>query len=101
MSTHIISIIFCVKYWSYYIVFYSSEKWSQAQRVKGLEGVKIQEAAGSGVVSMAIDVCGQLWAWGKSKRGQLGLGEGKIESQSPQPVQSLVGQHILQVYKGF
>ena len=50
---------------------------------------------------MAIDVCGQLWTWGKSKRGQLGLGEGKIESQSPQLVQSLVGQHILQVYKGF
>lgn len=67
------------------------------QMVKGLEGVKVKDITGSGVISMAIDVHGSLWAWGKSKRGQLGLGEGITEVVFPQLVQALYGQQILQV----
>lgn len=77
------------------------EQWSHPQKVQGLEGVKVREAAASGVISMAIDVCGSLWAWGKSKRGQLGLGEQVIEASCPQRIQALAGQNVLQVSLGW
>eukprot|EP00250_Pteridium_aquilinum_P017013 c23413_g1_i1 orf=786-2108(-) len=79
----------------------SREECYNPQVVKGLEGVNVKDIAGSGVISMVIDAHGSLWAWGKSKRGQLGLGEGIIEAPSPQRVQALFGQQIVQVSLGW
>eukprot|EP00249_Psilotum_nudum_P018766 c26955_g1_i1 orf=820-1518(-) len=75
------------------------ERWAFPKKVQGLEGANIKQAAGSGVVSMAIDVDGFLWAWGKSERGQLGLGEGVTETMIPQRIQALAGQQVLQVLR--
>lgn len=77
------------------------EQWNQPQKVQGLGGVHVREAAGSGVVSMAIDSHGYLWAWGKSKRGQLGLGEQVTEAPFPQHLQALSGQRVVQVSLGW
>ncbi|KAJ7537147.1 hypothetical protein O6H91_12G100000 [Diphasiastrum complanatum] len=77
------------------------EENCQPQRVKGLEGFKIREAAGSGVVSMAVGTDGSVWAWGKSKRGQLGLGIGVTESAIPRRLETLTGLHVVQVSLGW
>lgn len=73
------------------------EKWHQPQRVRGLESVEVVSARGSGVVSMAIARDGSLWTWGKSKRGQLGLGTKIMYAQTPKRVEALVGQQVVQV----
>lgn len=43
-------------------------------------------AAASGVASFAVDSAGRLWAWGYSKRGQLGLGTAITDTHVPQVV---------------
>ena len=75
------------------------EQWHVPQRVRGLEIVEVVAARGSGVVSMAVAKDGSLWAWGKSKRGQLGLGANVIHAQTPQRVGALSGQHVVQVIR--
>lgn len=61
---------------------------------EGLENVRVRSAFASGVVSTAIVDDGSLWVWGKSKKGQLGLGKGIIEALVP----SALGQeHIVKV----
>lgn len=77
------------------------EKWHQPQRVRGLESVEVVSARGSGVVSMAIARDGSLWTWGKSKRGQLGLGTKIMYAQTPKRVEALVGQQVVQVALGW
>ncbi|KAL0906355.1 hypothetical protein M5K25_024843 [Dendrobium thyrsiflorum] len=52
------------------------DKWRQPERVLGLDDVNVQAAYASGVVSAAVGDDGSLWVWGRSKRGQLGLGKG-------------------------
>lgn len=59
----------------------------------------MKAAAGSGVVSMAIATDGSLWAWGKSKRGQLGLGPGITQALVPQRVEALAGHQVAQVLR--
>lgn len=71
--------------------------WNKPQKVEGLDQVKVVAAFASGVVSAAIGDDGSLWVWGKSKRGQLGLGNGITEAVLPARVESLLGQEIVKV----
>lgn len=77
------------------------ETWYQPQRVEGLDQVSVQTAFASGVISAAIGVDGSLWVWGKSKRGQLGLGKGITESVVPSRVELLAEEEIVKVSLGW
>ncbi|KAI8006670.1 Ultraviolet-B receptor UVR8 [Camellia lanceoleosa] len=77
------------------------ESWNEPKRVEGLDQVKVQAAFASGVISAAIGDDGSLWVWGKSKRGQLGLGKGITESVSPSRVEALAGEEIVKVSLGW
>lgn len=59
--------------------------------------VQVLSAFASGVVSAAIGDDGSLWIWGKSKRGQLGLGKGIKEALVPARVEALAGEKIAKV----
>lgn len=63
----------------------------------GLDLVNVRSASASGVVSAAIGDDGSLWIWGKSKRGQLGLGKDVMEAVRPSRVQALEGEKIVKV----
>lgn len=65
--------------------------------MEGLDRVRVRAAFASGVISTAIGDDGSLWVWGKSKRGQLGLGEGIAECASPSKVEALSGEEIVKV----
>lgn len=73
------------------------ETWSKPQKVEGLKEVRVQAAFASGVISAAIGDDGALWVWGKSKRGQLGLGENITDAVSPARVEALIGHKIVKV----
>ena len=75
----------------------SRDSWNVPKRVQGLDQVKVEAAFASGVISTAIGDDGSLWVWGKSKRGQLGLGKGIIESVEPSRVKALAGEKIVKV----
>ncbi|KAK9152299.1 hypothetical protein Syun_010608 [Stephania yunnanensis] len=78
-----------------------SDSWNEPGKVQGLDQVRVSGVSASGVVSAAIGDDGSLWVWGKSKRGQLGLGRGVIESPLPSRVDSLAGEHIVKVSFGW
>lgn len=59
--------------------------------------VKVQSVSASGVISSAVGDDGSLWVWGKSKRGQLGLGKGITEAILPSRVEGLAGERIAKV----
>lgn len=59
--------------------------------------MRVQAAFASGVISAAIGEDGALWVWGKSKRGQLGLGKDVNEAVLPTRVEALLGQEIVKV----
>ncbi|KAL5712589.1 hypothetical protein ACHQM5_014747 [Ranunculus cassubicifolius] len=75
--------------------------WSEPKRVIGLEGVRVRGVFASGVVSAAIGEDGDLWVWGKSKRGQLGIGENVVECGLPTRVDALAGEKIVKVSFGW
>ncbi|XP_024960345.1 ultraviolet-B receptor UVR8 isoform X2 [Cynara cardunculus var. scolymus] len=75
------------------------ETWSRPQRVEGLSSVR--SAFASGVVSAAIGLDGSLWVWGKSKRGQLGLGNGITEAVFPSRIEALAKEEIIKVSLGW
>lgn len=77
------------------------DSWSEPKRVKGLDKVNVCGAFASGVVSAAIGDDGSLWVWGKSKRGQLGLGKDIIEAVVPSRVEALAGEKIVKVSFGW
>ncbi|CAL5406105.1 unnamed protein product [Camellia sinensis] len=77
------------------------ESWNEPKRVEGLDQVKVQAAFASGAKSAAIGDDGSLWVWGKSKRGQLGLGKGITECVSPSRVEALAGEEIVKVSLGW
>lgn len=61
----------------------------------------MKAVAGSGVVSIAVAEDGSAWSWGRSKRGQLGLGPGVTDALLPTRIQALKGRHVLQVALGW
>lgn len=73
------------------------DTWRKPEKVIGLDHVKVRAAFASGVVSAAVGVDGSLWVWGKSKRGQLGLGKGVVEAVYPSKVEALSGLDITKV----
>ncbi|KAK2968697.1 hypothetical protein RJ640_005884 [Escallonia rubra] len=77
------------------------DTWNEPKRVEGLNQVSVRTAFASGVISMAIGVDGSLWVWGKSKRGQLGLGEGITEAVLPSRVELLAGEDIVKASLGW
>mmetsp|Transcript_33484 Transcript_33484/g.73076 ORF Transcript_33484/g.73076 Transcript_33484/m.73076 type:complete len:293 (+) Transcript_33484:392-1270(+) len=64
-------------------------------------GRTVVSAAASGVSSFVIDSQGELWAWGESSRGQLGLGPGMISTEEPQRVPGLEGMRMKSVSAGW
>ncbi|KAM7270496.1 hypothetical protein ACFE04_029710 [Oxalis oulophora] len=77
------------------------DRWNEPKKVEGLEGVGVRAAFGSGVISAAIGDDGSLWVWGKSKRGQLGLGKGIVEALVPTKVESLSDKKIAKAAFGW
>ncbi|XP_022136857.1 secretion-regulating guanine nucleotide exchange factor [Momordica charantia] len=77
------------------------DSWNVPKRVIGLDLVNVRSASASGVVSAAIGDDGSLWIWGKSKRGQLGLGKDVMEAVRPSRVQALEGEKIVKVSFGW
>jgi len=75
----------------------SRDTWNEPKRVEGLDRVQVTAAFASGVVSAAIGDDGSLWVWGKSRRGQLGLGKGITEASVPSKVEALEGEKIAKV----
>lgn len=74
---------------------------NEAKKVEGLNQVKVQSVSASGVISSAVGDDGSLWVWGKSKRGQLGLGKGITEAILPSRVEGLAGERIAKVSLGW
>lgn len=73
------------------------DTWHEPRRVEGLEQVRARAAFASGVVSAVVGDDGSLWVWGRSKRGQLGLGSGVTEAIKPTKVNALQGEEIVKV----
>lgn len=76
--------------------FCNRETWIEPKRIDGLSDVK--SAFASGVVSAAIGIDGCIWIWGKSKRGQLGLGIGITEAIHPTKIKALSKEEIIKVW---
>ncbi|EOX93638.1 hypothetical protein QUC31_004212 [Theobroma cacao] len=77
------------------------DSWNDPKRVEGLGLVNVCAAFASGVVSAAVGDDGSVWVWGKSKRGQLGLGKGITEAVVPRRVEALAGEKIVKVSFGW
>lgn len=77
------------------------DTWNEPKKVEGLDQVKVRAAFASGVISAAIGDDGSLWVWGKSKRGQLGLGKGVTEALVPSKVEALAGENVVKVSFGW
>jgi len=75
--------------------------WSNPEQVRGLENVQVRSVSASGVVSAAIGCDGSLWVWGKSKRGQLGLGKDIVEAAAPSRVEALASYDVVKVLFGW
>lgn len=77
------------------------DSWNYPKRVEGLDHVNVCAASASAVISAAIGDDGSVWAWGRSKRGQLGLGKGITEAVVPRKVEALSGEKIVKVSFGW
>ncbi|CAL5023403.1 unnamed protein product [Urochloa decumbens] len=75
--------------------------WSNTEQVRGLENVQVRAVSASGVVSAAIGSDGSLWVWGRSKRGQLGLGKDIVEAAVPSRVEALASYDVAKVSFGW
>lgn len=79
------------------VLIINRDTWNEPKKVEGLDQVKVRAAFASGVISAAIGDDGSLWVWGKSKRGQLGLGKGVTEALVPSKVEALAGENVVKV----
>ncbi|MED6145903.1 hypothetical protein PIB30_029502 [Stylosanthes scabra] len=79
----------------------SRESWNEPMRVTGLDHVNVSAAFASGVVSAALGDDGSLWVWGKSNRGQLGLGKHRTQALTPSKLEALSGENIAKVSFGW
>ncbi|GAV68412.1 RCC1 domain-containing protein/RCC1_2 domain-containing protein [Cephalotus follicularis] len=77
------------------------DTWNEPRKVEGLDQVSVRTAFASGVISAAIGDDGSLWVWGKSKRGQLGLGKNITEAVVPSKVKALAGEKIVKASFGW
>ncbi|XWS75941.1 hypothetical protein CRYUN_Cryun01aG0134900 [Craigia yunnanensis] len=77
------------------------DSWNDPKRVERLDHVNVCAAFASAVISAAIGDDGSVWAWGKSKRRQLGLGKGITEAVVPCRVEALAGEKIVKVSFGW
>ncbi|EAY84877.1 hypothetical protein OsI_06242 [Oryza sativa Indica Group] len=75
--------------------------WSKPEKVRGLENVQVRAVSACGVVSAAIGCDGSLWVWGRSRRGQLGLGKDIVEAAVPSRVEALANYDIVKVSFGW
>lgn len=75
--------------------------WSNPEQVRGLDNVQVRAVSASGVVSAAIGSDGSLWVWGRSKRGQLGLGKDIVEAAVPSRVEALASYDVIKVSFGW
>lgn len=88
----------CESELTFFLFFFKNrDTWNQPARVVGLGHVRARAVSASGVVSAAIDDDGSLWVWGRSKRGQLGLGKGVIGAIKPAKVEALSDHQIIKV----
>ncbi|CAA6670790.1 unnamed protein product [Spirodela intermedia] len=74
------------------------DTWHEPRKVEGLEHIRARAAFASGVVSAVVGDDGSLWVWGRSKRGQLGLGSGVTEAIKPTKVNALEGEDIVKIF---
>lgn len=68
--------------------------------VEGLEGESVVSVSGGRVHSMALTSMGEVWTWGFSKNGRLGLGSSSDEAE-PMLLDCLEGCEVLQAVSGF
>ncbi len=61
--------------------------------------MQVTQATGSGVASFACTSEGDLYSWGSSKRGQLGLGSGVLSCKNPTRLPGV--KNIVQVSSGW
>uniref|UniRef100_A0A0E0NB77 RCC1-like domain-containing protein n=1 Tax=Oryza rufipogon TaxID=4529 RepID=A0A0E0NB77_ORYRU len=67
---------------------------------RGAATMKVSSAAGT-TPRAAIGCDGSLWVWGRSKRGQLGLGKDIVEAAVPSRVEALANYDIVKVSFGW
>ena len=53
--------------------------------------MQVTSCAASGVASIAVGSEGTLYGFGRSKRGQLGLGKGRIAADAPERIPGVEG----------
>ena len=63
---------------------------AEPQLVPGLAGLPVAAVACGGWHSLALSVCGDVYSWGWNRDGQLGLGEGAVQTVA-QPSLVVIG----------
>ncbi|XP_056619314.1 probable E3 ubiquitin-protein ligase HERC3 [Triplophysa dalaica] len=81
-------------------VFTNMESPLEYKPLKDLSNRHVIQISCGDQHSMALTQEGQVFVWGENSHGQLGLGEGRSGSQTPQHVQCLDGVPLAQISAG-